>query len=302
VKPIISIGSAVWDTIFNVDVIPQRGIKVLSKSAKQIASGMAATAAACMARLGAPVKLWCMVGNDMTGEILLRELEAEGVNTAEAIRVNGASTAFSSILIDANGERLAVPFFDPLLTAPSTSLPLHTIQEASVVLSDVRWPDATQAAFKAASQYGVASVLDADIASPEILWRLAPLADHVLFSELALASLIGQHSPEQSLALIRAKLPNAKVIGVTLGDKGAAIVQGDVFSLYPGIPIQCVDTLGAGDVWHGTYCYGLAKGLEISERVMLANIAAAMKCEQPWGRLGSPRIEALMKRRDSLLL
>jgi sulfofructose kinase len=301
-KPIISIGSAVWDTIFNVDEIPQRGIKVLSKSAKQIASGMAATAAACIARLGAPVKLWCMVGNDAIGEMLLRELETEGVNTSEAIRVEGAATAFSSILIDTAGERLAVPFFDPMLTAPASRLPLASIKEASVVLSDVRWPDAAEAAFKEASLYGVVSVLDADIASADVLWRLAPLADHVLFSELALSSLIGQHAPEQSLALIAAQLPNAKVIGVTLGDKGAAILQGNVYRLYPGIPIKCVDTLGAGDVWHGTYCYGVAQGLDTSERVMLANLAAAMKCEQPWGRLGSPRLEALIERSDNLLL
>jgi sulfofructose kinase len=243
-----------------------------------------------------------MVGDDVIGEMLLGELRAEGVDTNEAIRISGASTAFSSILIDSQGERLVVPYFDPRLLATASRLPLHTIQEASVVLSDVRWPDATVAAFRTAREQGVESVLDADIAGADVLWRLAPLADHVLFSELALSSLIGQHAPLAALAMIAERLPDAKVIGVTLGDKGAAVRYGSQSQMYPGIAVNCVDTLGAGDVWHGTYCYALAKGLDVSQRVALANLAAAMKCEKPWGRLGAPTLAELMMRQAELLL
>jgi sulfofructose kinase len=309
VKPVIAIGSAVWDTIFNVNEIPGRGIKLLPKSAKQIASGMAATAAASMARLGLPVQLWCMVGDDMTGKLLLDELSAEGVDTQHAVTVKGALTPFSSILIDPNGERLVVPYFDAKLGADPLLLPLKTIASASAVLADIRWPDAAHAAFVEARKYDVPTVLDADVGAAEILMRLCPLADHVLFSEPALLSLTKSQEPRDALSEIATQLPNAKVIGVTLGERGSLVWHADVEIPEGGktlfveaVKIKSIDTLGAGDVWHAAYCYGLVSNLGLQKTVEFANVAAAMKCEQLWGRLGAPTLIEVWHRMSLLPL
>jgi sulfofructose kinase len=300
-KPVIAIGCAVWDTIFNVSAIPGKGIKLLPKSAKQIASGMAATAAASMARLGVPVQLWCMVGDDMTGKMLLDELRGEGVDVSNALTVKGAMTAFSSILVDPNGERLAVPYFDTNLSADVSALPMALIGSASAVLADIRWPDAAQAAFIEARKCNVPTVLDADVGAEDILWRLCPLADHVLFSEPALLSLVDTKDPREALHQIAKKLPTAKVIGVTLGERGSLVWEAEFSAIgellfVPAVPIQSVDTLGAGDVWHAAYCYGLVSNLELQKTIEFANLAAAMKCERLWGRLGAPTLEEVQGR------
>jgi sulfofructose kinase len=300
-KPVLAIGCAVWDTIFNVSEIPGRGIKLLPKSAKQIASGMAATAAASMARLGLPVQLWCMVGDDMTSKMLLDELRGEGVDISKAVTVKGAMTAFSSILIDPQGERLVVPYFDPTLKAELSVLPMKEVATASAVLADIRWPDAAQAAFIEARKCNVPTVLDADTGAADILWRLCPLADHVLFSEPALLSLVDTKEPREALLQIAKKLPAAKVIGVTLGERGSLMWQagtnreGDLLFV-PAVPIQSVDTLGAGDVWHAAYCYGLVNNSGLQKTVEFANTAAAIKCERLWGRLGAPTLEEVQAR------
>ncbi len=303
VKPVIAIGSAVWDTIFNVSEIPGRGIKLLPKSAKQIASGMAATAAASMVRLGLPVQLWCKVGDDVTGKILLDELIAEGVDTQHALTVKGALTPFSSILIDPSGERLVVPYFDARLMADPSLLPLNIIASASAVLADIRWPDAAHAAFVEARKYGVPTVLDADVGAAEILLRLCPLADHVLFSEPALLSLTQSKEPRDALREIAKQLPTAKVIGVTLGERGSLvwvanieIPEGGETLFFEAVRIKSIDTLGAGDVWHGAYCYGLVSNLGLKKTVEFANMAAAMKCERLWGRLGAPTLSEVQDR------
>jgi sulfofructose kinase len=301
--PVIAIGCAVWDTIFNVSEIPGRGIKLLPTSAKQIASGMAATAAASMARLGLPVQLWCMVGDDATGKLLLNELRDEGVDVQHAVTVKGAMTAFSSILIDPNGERLVVPYFDAHLNSNVSALPMEMISTASAVLADIRWPDAAHAAFIEARLCGVTTVLDADVGAADILWRLCPLADHVLFSEPALISLVRSlvdtKDPSDALLQVAKKLPHAKVIGVTLGERGSLLWQANTTSellFVPAVPIQSVDTLGAGDVWHAAYCYGLVENLGLQKTVEFANLAAAMKCERLWGRLGAPTLEEVRAR------
>jgi sulfofructose kinase len=304
-KPVIAIGCAVWDTIFNVTEIPGKGIKLLPKSAKQIASGMAATAAASMARLGVPVQLWCMVGDDMTGKMLLDELRCEGVDVNNTLTVKGAQTAFSSILVDQDGERLAVPYFDDNLSADVSALPMAKIESASLVLADIRWPDAAQTAFIEARKCNVPTVLDADVGGADILWRLCPLADHVLFSEPALLSLVDTKDPREALHQIAKELPAAKVIGVTLGERGSLIWQAgmtidNALLFVSAIPIQSVDTLGAGDVWHAAYCYGLVSNLGLQKTIEFANMAAAMKCERLWGRLGAPTLEEVQARLGSL--
>jgi sulfofructose kinase len=63
--------------------------------------------------------------------------------------------------------------------------------------------------------------------------------------------------------------------------------------------IKSVDTLGAGDVWHAANCYGLVSGLGLPRTIEFANTAAAMKCEQFWGRLGAPSLEQVQQRMKS---
>jgi sulfofructose kinase len=98
---------------------------------------------------------------------------------------------------------------------------------------------------------------------------------------------------------------DAKVVGVTLGAAGALIWQrgasSECVKEFPSIPVRAVDTLNAGDVWHGTYVYGLVNAWGLSRTVQMANIAAAMKCEHFGGRLGSPGLAELLERSRSAL-
>jgi sulfofructose kinase len=298
-KPVICLGCAFWDTIFKVDRIPGCGTKILPERAVQAASGMATAAAITIARLGAPVELWARVGDDMTGESFLRDVEKEGVVTSRVRRVHGAKTAFSTILVDAEGERLVVPYTDPSLVDDPSWLPLDRVKQASAVLVDMRWRQGALAVLREARRQGVPSIVDADIAPLDTLRELIALGDHVLFSKPALLSLMPSASPEEALLRIASSL-SAEVAGVTLGERGAQIrrradAAGEV-QHFPSISVRAVDTLNAGDVWHGTYVFGLVAGWDLPRTVRAANIAAAMKCEHFGGRLGAPHLPDLLKR------
>ncbi len=59
-----------------------------------------------------------------------------------------------------------------------------------------------------------------------------------------------------------------------------------------------MDTTGCGDVFHGAYAAGLARGLDLAERVRLASAAAAIKATRPGGQKGIPtrdEVEAFLK-------
>jgi sugar/nucleoside kinase (ribokinase family) len=288
------------DTLFALDQFPQSGVKVLPKQAFQIASGMATSAAVTIARLGAAVELWARIGQDLTGQDFTAQLQREGVDTTYVKAFPHVKTPFSSVLIDAQGERIAIPFFDPEIPTGTDWLPLERIRKAKAVLVDVRWVAGAAAALQSAKAFGVHGVLDADTAPLADLQALVPLASHVLFSEPALAQYCPHASPEQALHTLIQTL-DAHTIGVTLGERGALIICNDsrTISHFPSPKIQAVDTLNAGDVWHGAFVWGLAQGYCLANIVPLANMAAAMKCEVFGGRRGAPTLAALNHRMQS---
>jgi sulfofructose kinase len=55
-----------------------------------------------------------------------------------------------------------------------------------------------------------------------------------------------------------------------------------------GPQVLAVDTLGAGDVWHGAFVLGLAEGKNELDAIHFANLAAALKCTTFGGRIGMP--------------
>jgi sulfofructose kinase len=298
-KPVICLGCAFWDTIFKVDHIPGHGAKVLPDRAIQAASGMATAAAATIARLGGNVELWARIGDDPTGDSFLHDLSRETVRIERIRRIPGARTAFSTILVDSAGERLVVPYTDPSLDPDPSWLPLHEVASAAAILVDMRWPEGAKALLAEARRHGMPTILDADVAPPEMLREMIRLADHVLFSEPALLSLATSGSSRDALREVAAEL-EAQVVGVTVGAAGALIwkreaAESTVYEV-PSVPIRAVDTLNAGDVWHGTYVHGLVNNWGLLQTVRLANIAAAMKCEHFGGRLGSPQLSELLER------
>ncbi|MGF9758393.1 PfkB family carbohydrate kinase [Microvirga sp. 0TCS3.31] len=298
-KPVICLGCAFWDTIFKIDRIPSHGTKVLPEKAIQAASGMATAAAATIARLGGSVELWARIGDDPTGDSFLRDLSQETVRNDRIRRIPGARTAFSTILVDSLGERLVVPYTDPSLDPDPSWLPLDEVADAAAVLVDMRWPEGAKVLLAEARRHGVPTIVDADVAPREVLREIIALADHVLFSEPALFSLAASTSPREALREVAANL-HADIVGVTLGAAGALIWQrgasSDSVAEFPSISVHAMDTLNAGDVWHGTYVYGLISGWGLAKTVQRANVAAAMKCEHFGGRLGSPHLPELLSR------
>ncbi|WP_262031659.1 PfkB family carbohydrate kinase, partial [Microvirga sp. Mcv34] len=282
-KPVICLGCAFWDTIFKIDRIPGHGAKVLPEKAVQAASGMATAAAVTIARLGGNVEIWARIGDDPNGDSFLQDLSNEAVRTDRIRRIQGARTAFSTILVDRFGERLVVPYTDPSLDNDPGWLPLDRVSQAAAVLVDMRWREGAKALLAEARRHGVPTILDADVAPPDELREMIGLADHVLFSDPALLSLAGNNgSPAEALVDVARNL-DAEIVGVTLGAAGALIRQRGApegaVTAFPTIAIDAVDTLNAGDVWHGTYVYGLVSGWDLARRIRIANVAAAMKCE-----------------------
>ena len=288
-RRVLCLGAAVLDTIFRVETIPTTPTKVLPLDCVQIGSGMASSAAAAVARLGGQSCIWARVGDDLAGQQYLADLGAAGVDVSQVRRVPHRRTPVSTILVDKQGQRLVVPFYDPALDQDPGWLPIDDVARFHAVMVDVRWPAGSERLLGAARAAQVIGVLDGDIATPGIVERLAPLASHVVFSEPALGAYAGE--ADIAVALRAAAKRTSGLVGVTAGERGFFWFDGARVNHAPAPQVAAVDTLAAGDVFHGAFALGLAEGMDVAKAGRFACVAASIKCTRFGGRLGAPTRE-----------
>lgn len=283
---ILFCGATTLDTIFRVDALPDGPGKVLPKQMTVVAHGMAASAAVAAARLGARAALFSRLGNDDAGKRIVDDLSAEGVDCAGVRRFANVTSSLCTVIVDENGERLVVPYYDAALPADTDWLPLDLVKNSEAVLVDIRWPQGAAVLLDAARKSGKPAVLDADVGPRNILLDLAGRATHAIFSEPGARIAADRDNVEEALALLTKEL--RCFVAVTLGARGCQWMDGDRIRHATGHKIKSVDTLAAGDVFHGVFTWALAQGVAVPECIAIANAAAAIKCQTFGGRLGAP--------------
>lgn len=295
-KPILCVGALTLDTIFQMAELPAGPGKFLPLAAVENAAGMASSAATAIARLGGAVALWASVGSDANGRRLIDEIAAEGVDCSAVRVVDRARSAFATILIDKQGERIIVPRYDPALLAPPLTTPEISARSYAAVMTDVRWPSAAAHALAAARHAGIPAILDADVAASETLDLLLPLASHIIASEPAAQRITGLADPALAVAALARN--HDAFVAVTAGPDGVHWFDREQATVaHAASPrVDAVDTLAAGDVFHGAFALGLVEGMLMHEIMIFAATAAAIKCETFGGRLGAPRREVVLAR------
>ena len=260
-------GIAVLDHVHRMDVLPRGGLKHRSRAHEVIGGGCGANAAVAAARLGGAVTLCVRLGADAAGDALAGLLAGRGPVLACP---RGGRQPVSAVMIDAGGERMIVNY-------PGANLPeaVPDLPACDAVLTDGRWPAAARAALADAARRGVPAVLDAERHVPP---DLAAMATHVVFSAPGLRDFAGTADLDAALGAAAARLPGR--VGYTDGPRGVAWDDG---ATHPASPVAAVDTLGAGDVWHGAFALALARGLDLGAASRAANAAAAAKCARAGG-------------------
>jgi sulfofructose kinase len=278
------LGNLVRDIVFEVPTIPSTSAKSICTDMRIQFGGMAATAAAAVAALGGEAEFWGRVGDDEAGVQSAGALRDRGVRMALQVKP-GTRSPQSAVMVDPRGERMLVAFPGELERVPDW-LPVDSLSGSGAVLADIRWVEGARALFDSARAIGIPRVLDADSGDPFAIHELLGLADHVIFSERGLAEY--QRTVEIEEALLRVGATNGGVSAVTLGERGSIFCfRGDLHR-FNAMPVQVVDTNGAGDVFHGAYALALASGQHWTQAARYAGATASLKCTRQHGWLQLP--------------
>lgn len=287
---VLCVGHAVQDFIFRLPELPQRAEKYRATGFTAVGGGPAATAAVSVARLGGKARLVTRVGDDAIAATIRRELEGYGVDCLHVRSMPGRQSSLSAVYVDARGERMIVNHSDPAMPSDPAWLDDISLAGVKAVLADTRWPEGAQRILRRARDAGIPAVLDADVPVPTSRGFLES-ASHVAFSLPGLRDYAGGGCDDLASTLStlqRVANECDRWCCVTLGADGVAYSRGGVPERVPALSVTVVDTLGAGDVWHGAFALALAEGDGELDAVRLASAAAAVKVTRAGGRAGAP--------------
>lgn len=286
-KDVLVVGSAVLDFVYRMEDLPTRAEKYRADHMELVGGGCAANAAVAIARLGGRPSLIARFGDDEVRGLVCDDLAREGVDLSRLSVAPQGRSAVSSVYVDHAGERQIMAFRgEGLSEGPSPIAP-----NDSVVLADTRWPAAARVAFAATSG---PRILDGEAPVPQ---DLAAAATHVVFSEQGAQDFTQNTDTHAALVAAAQMLPG--FVAITCGANGV-IWWEDGPQHMPGFHVDVLDTLGAGDVWHGAFALAIAEGETLRDAMYFASAAAAIKCQGTGGRRSAPdraQLEAFLKER-----
>jgi sugar/nucleoside kinase (ribokinase family) len=292
-------GIAVLDEVFRVEQFPPPDGKVQAAEFLSVGGGCAANAAITVARLGGAAQFAGPLGGPAGGEPIsdriLAGLLRDGVDCAGCVRVDGVASALSAIFVNARGERSIATYRDHRLDAVTPRDAAALAVGADAVLADNRFPNFALPICTAALRRGVPVVLDADKpARPDD--PLFQASSHVVFSAEGLRATMATDDLAAGLRQF-GQTTNA-FIAVTNGpDAVLWRDETDAIRALPAFRITAVDTLAAGDVFHGAFALALVEGREIEAGLRFAAAAAAVKCTRFGGSAATPtraEVDALL--------
>lgn len=282
-------GTATIDFVFRLDRMPEAAEKYRADAMQAVGGGGAANAAVAVSRLGGQAILTSRIGRDTIGDMIVAGLRREGVDCTLVRRFEDGTSPLSSVYVDSSGNRQIVNFRGDKLPTDADRL-AESAPAFDAVLADTRWTEGGQTLLRLARERGVPSVIDGEAPVPDVLVRNA---SHVAFSLQGLRDYAGTADPVQGLTRTRARTD--AWLCVTDGANGIWFTEGGAISHVPAFAVDVVDTLGAGDVWHGAFVLRLAEGADERTALVFASAAAALKCTAFGGRKATPTRETTDK-------
>ena len=275
---IVVVGSTMMDMIAYVKRAPSSGETVIGDSFSLGFGGKGANQAVMASRFGAKVKMINTLGDDVFGETTLKNFQEQGIDTKYVNRVPGAS-GVAPIWVEADGSNriICVPGTNFAMTVPQVQSALSEISEIDVLVGQLEIrQEVTAAAFAAARARGITTILNPAPFAP-LSSELVKNSDWIIPNETEFAGLdnSGRAPDRDEVILELAKSLGCKLV-VTLGEKGAALVENGKVVRVAAPSVNAIDTTGAGDAFVGAFSVGLGLGFEPEKAVKLGCESASL--------------------------
>ena len=290
---LVGVGLNATDTLLLVAKYPALGQKVAFEREILSPGGQVTTALVTCSWLGLRTSYIGVVGDDERGRVQMASLRDTGMNLDHVQTRTGCPNQSAYIVIDqSTGERTIFWHRPECLALDPAHITPEKIACARMLHVDGHDTPAVARAARIARDHGIPVSVDVDNVYPGFDQVLA-CVDYLVGSTEFPERWTGERDPFRALERIQNEY-GMRVAAMTLGPHGALAREGGKFVYSPGFAVNCVDTTGAGDVFHGAFCYSVLEGATLRDALEFSNAMAALNCTQLGARGGiATRIEAL---------
>jgi sulfofructose kinase len=287
---LVGVGLNATDTLIKVGHFPAYGGKVPIEAEILSPGGQVASAMVAVAKLGKRVKYIGTVGDDERGRIQLESLRDTGIDLDDVEVRKGCPNQMAYIVIDeSTGERTVFWSRADCLTLHPETVTAEKIGCAKMLHIDGHDTPAVEKAASVARELGIPVSVDVDTIYPGFD-RVLPFVDYLVASSEFPGRWTNESDPFKALSRIQEEY-KMRMAAMTLGAHGALALIDGKFVYSPGFVVDCVDTTGAGDVFHGAFCYSVLEGMAIEATLEFSNAMAALNCTKLGARGGIATFE-----------
>ena len=291
-------GSVYFDLVFAGLSAPLAAGREVRTAGLGSSPGGVATIAVALARLGVPVRLCAAFATDAFGTYLWETLEGEGVDLSGSQRCPGWSTPLTVSV--ASGEDRSLVTHDSPAPCGPVELLAGVLPGCAVVVGLEAMPRSWLRATRSSGQMVVADVAWDSTGrwSSETLEKLGDV-DLFLPNADEARAYTGAGSPQIALRMLAESTPGTVV--VKDGARGAWARRGSEEVFVEAIPVDALDTTGAGDVFDAAFVYACLERWTLAEQVRFANLCAGLSTRSVGGALSAPCWREVLAARDELV-
>ncbi len=288
------VGSANVDQVARAPRLPAAGETVIGSGYAVGFGGKGSNQAVMAARLGADVTMVARLGRDALGESTLQNFREQGIRTEFVSLDDRLPSGVAQIWVsDSTGQNsiVCVPGANLALTPADIRRAEGAIAASAVVVCQNENPlECNLEAFQIAKRAGVRTIYNpapaADIPD-ELLW----LTDILVPNETEAAFLTGlptdtDDNAAEAAHALRSRGPRAVIL--TLGSRGALVLDDAGLTQIAAQPVQAIDTTGAGDAFVGSLAYYLARGDDLRTATQKSCLIATQSVLKPGTQTSFP--------------
>jgi len=288
------------DLILTGDVIPAfNQVEKLIDSATLTIGSSSVIFACGAARLGLKVGFIGVCGDDVFGKFMLDEMSKRNVDVSNVVVRKNGQTGLS-VIFNNQSDRAILTHSGLIAELQASDITDSLLKQskhvhvASYFLQTKLQPD-LPSLFQRAHSLGLTTSLDTNY-DPSEKWigfdELLSVTNVFLPNETEAKSLSGADNVDEAASRLGSKV---EALVIKLGKDGALGICGSQRVQVKSIPVNVVDTVGAGDSFDAGFIYGYLNNWQLEKSLCLACVCGALSTQQAGGTNGQPTLDEALK-------
>lgn len=266
------IGLTTIDIQYFTDTFPASNVKVKTQAPELLVGGPATNAAVAFAMLNNGVHLVSAIGNNSFSEIISNDFAKTKITSFDIIDGQNANPVLASVITSENGDRNIFTHNPETIKPTISAKELFEKVNPEIVLIDGFYPEFSVECATIAKQKSIPVVLDCGSWKPQYETLLK-------FTDIAICSADFYPPNCKTSQQVFHYLKDKKIekIAITRGEESVLFFNNRNGEIQVK-KVNVVDSLGAGDFFHGAFCFYYLKRSAFEEALQKASELASFSC------------------------